>query len=87
LFHLVDDSFVEPKLLYHPDFSGSTRFFIFLMVNQGSVSTTYYYRVISFNGGGDLGQSTEASATTQAAPPSGGGGSGGCFISTAAFGL
>ena len=57
-----------------------------------SVSTTYYYRVISFNGGGDLGQSNEASATTPAAPSvvvggGGGGGGGGCFISTTTLGL
>ncbi len=54
-----------------------------------SASTEYYYRVISFNGGGDLGQSNEASATTSAAPTGGGGGGGGggCFISTSSFGL
>ena len=50
-----------------------------------------FYRVFSYNAGGDLAQSNEASATTQAAPSGvvggGGGGGGGCFISTAAFGL
>ena len=53
-----------------------------------SASTEYYYRVISFNVGGDLGQSNEASATTIAIffGVGGGGGCGGgtCFISTAA---
>jgi hypothetical protein len=28
--HLVDDGFFFAKKLYHPDLSGSTRFFIFL---------------------------------------------------------
>ena len=53
-----------------------------------SASTEYYYRVISFNVGGDLGQSNEASATTIAiffgVGGGGGGGGGTCFISTAA---
>ena len=55
-----------------------------------SASTEYFYRVISFNAGGDLATSNEANATTQAASSGGGGGGGGggdCFISTAAFGL
>ncbi|MBW1750518.1 MAG: S8 family serine peptidase, partial [Deltaproteobacteria bacterium] len=57
-----------------------------------SASTEYFYRVISFNGGGDLEQSNEASATTPAAATpaatsSGGGGGGICFISTATSGL
>jgi len=50
----------------------------------------YYYRVFSYNAGGDLASSNEASATTQAAGSGGGGGGGGggtCFISTAASGL
>jgi len=56
-----------------------------------SASTEYYYRIISFNVGGDLGQSNEASATTIAiifgVDGGGGGGGGTCFISTAASGL
>jgi hypothetical protein len=30
LLHLVDDDFLLAQKLYHPDLSGSTRFFIFL---------------------------------------------------------
>ena len=56
-----------------------------------SALTECFYRVFSYNAGGDLAQSNEASATTQAAASGvvggGGGGGGGCFISTAAFGL
>jgi len=54
-----------------------------------SASAECFYRVFSYDAGGDLGQSNEASATTQAAASGvvGGGGGGGCFISTTAFGL
>jgi subtilisin family serine protease len=45
-------------------------------------STTYFYRISSFNGGNDSDYSAETSAT----PRSGGGGGGSCFIATAAFG-
>jgi subtilisin family serine protease len=50
-------------------------------------STTYYYRVRSYNGSNNSDFSAEASATTPA-PSSGGGGGGGgggCFIATAGF--
>jgi len=51
-----------------------------------------FYRIFSYNAGGDLAQSNEASATTQAAASGvvdggGGGGGGTCFISTSASGL
>jgi hypothetical protein len=49
-------------------------------------STTYYYRVRSYNGSNNSDFSAEASATTPASDGSGGGGGGGCFIVTAAFG-
>jgi hypothetical protein len=46
-------------------------------------STTYFYRISSFNGGND----SDFSAETSATPRSGGGGGGGsCFIATTAFG-
>ena len=51
-------------------------------------STTYYYRVRSYNGSNNSDFSAEVSATTPA-PSSGGGGGGGgggCFIATAGFG-
>jgi hypothetical protein len=50
-------------------------------------STTYYYRIRSYNGNNNSDFSAEVSATTSA-PSSGGGGGGGggCFISTAGFG-
>jgi subtilisin family serine protease len=52
-------------------------------------STTYYYRVRSYNSTNNSDFSAEASATTPA-PSSGGGGGGGgggpCFITTAGFG-
>lgn len=58
-------------------------------------STTYFYRISSFNGGNDSDYSVEKSATTRSASSSGGGdggggggsGSGGgtCFIATAAY--
>jgi subtilisin family serine protease len=48
-------------------------------------SSTYYYRLLASNYGGNSGYSIEVSATTPAAP-AGGGGGGGCFIATAAFG-
>ena len=49
-------------------------------------STTYYYRVRSYNGSNNSDFSAEVSATTPA-PSSGGGGGGGggCFIATAGF--
>jgi hypothetical protein len=50
-------------------------------------STTYYYRIRSYNGSNNSDFSAETSATTPA--PSnggGGGGGGGCFIATAGFG-
>ncbi len=54
-----------------------------------SASTEYYYRVISFNVGGDLEQSNEANALTLVIVFGGGGGGGGgtCFISTASSNL
>jgi len=61
-----------------------------------SSSTSYYYRVRSYNVNDNSAYSNEANATTSAAPviPAGGGGgggggggsSGGCFIATAAYG-
>jgi hypothetical protein len=50
-------------------------------------STTYYYRIRSYNGTNNSDFSLEVSATTPA-PSSGGGGGGGgpCFITTADFG-
>ena len=51
-------------------------------------STTYYYRIRSYNGSNNSDFSAEVSATTPA-PSSGGGGGGGgggCFIATAGFG-
>jgi uncharacterized membrane protein YfcA len=47
-------------------------------------STTYFYRIRSFNGSNDSDFSVEASAATRS---SSSGGGGGCFIATAAFGL
>jgi subtilisin family serine protease len=49
-------------------------------------STTYYYRVRSFNGSNNSDFSAEASATTTSSDGGGGGGGGSCFIATAAFG-
>jgi subtilisin family serine protease len=52
-------------------------------------STTYYYRVRSYNGSNNSDFSAEASATTTSSDGGGGGGGGGggpCFIATAGFG-
>ena len=52
-------------------------------------STTYYYRVRSYNGSNNSDFSAESSATTSASSSGGGGGGGGggpCFIATAGFG-
>ena len=52
-------------------------------------STTYYYRVRSYNGSNNSDFSAESSATTPASSSGGGGGGGGggpCFIATAGFG-
>jgi subtilisin family serine protease len=51
-------------------------------------STTYYYRVRSYNGSNNSDFSAEANATTSASSGGGGGGGGGgpCFIATAGFG-
>jgi subtilisin family serine protease len=51
-------------------------------------STTYYYRIRSYNGINTSDFSADTSATTSATTSSSGGGGGGpCFIATAAFGL
>jgi subtilisin family serine protease len=52
-------------------------------------STTYYYRIRSYNGSNNSDFSAEASATTSSSDGGGGGGGGGgpCFIATAGFGL
>ncbi|MFA9612972.1 MAG: fibronectin type III domain-containing protein, partial [Deltaproteobacteria bacterium] len=49
-------------------------------------STTYYYRIRSYNGTNNSDFSAETSATTPAPSSGGGGGGGGCFIATAGFG-
>jgi len=50
-------------------------------------STTYYYRVRSYNGSNNSDFSAEASATTTSSDGGGGGGGGGgCFIATAGLG-
>jgi subtilisin family serine protease len=47
-------------------------------------STTYYYRIRSYNGTNNSDFSVEASATTTSSDGGGGGGGGPCFIATAA---
>jgi subtilisin family serine protease len=48
-------------------------------------STTYYYRIRSYNGSNNSDFSAESSATTPASSSGGGGGGGPCFIATAGF--